>query len=232
MRLFKFVQFACALLCCSASAYAAEITEHAVNGRNVRFPIPAGYCTLNPDNSRDAEFAKQIKALMGNAGNTVAEIAADCQELTAFRAATANLWTWIIYYYPSSTEKQILDGDAQPHRHALCDDLRKQTDATVKDVPDQVAKVARELKTNMATDAPKYLGVLSEDSHGCYAALLQNVTKGKETNQVLSNILGTVVRGKTFYVTATSKYKSQSASAKSLALEKAVAADFDADNPK
>ena len=232
MRLFKLVQFACALLCCSASAYAAEITEHAVNGRNFKFPVPAGFCALNPGNSRDAEFAKQITALMGNTGNTVVEIVVNCQELTAFRSTTANLWTWMIYYYPSSTEKQILDGDPQPHRHALCDDLRKQTDATVKDAPDIVAKVARELKTKMATDAPKYLGVLSEDSHGCYAGLLQNVTKGSETNQVLSNVLGTVVHGKTFYVTATSKYKGQAESAKSLAFEKAVAADFDADNPK
>jgi hypothetical protein len=62
----------------------------------------------------------------------------------------------MIYYYPNSTEKEILDGDPQPHRHALCDNL--ETDATVKDTPDRVTRVARELKVKMTTDAPKYLG--------------------------------------------------------------------------
>jgi hypothetical protein len=231
MRLFKIVQLACgALLCCSASAY-AEITAHAVNGRNFRFPVPVGFCTLNPNNSNEAAFAKQITTLMGNAGNTVAEIAADCQELIKFRSGSANLWNFMIYYYPSATEKQILEGDPQPHRHALCDDMRNQTDATVSDVPDIVAKTARELKMNSATDAPKYLGVLAEDSHGCYSALLQNVRKGNETHQVQSNILATVVHGKTFYLTMASQYKSAAESEKSLVFEKAIAADFDANNP-
>jgi hypothetical protein len=148
-----------------------------------------------------------------------------------FRSASANLWNFMIYYYPSSSEKQILEGDPRPYRHALCDDMRKQTDATVSDVPDVVAKTARELKMNSSTDAPKYLGVLSEDSHGCYSALLQNVRKGNETHLVQSNILATVVHGKSFFLTMASQYKSPAESEKSLALEKAVAADLDSNNP-
>jgi len=57
------------------------------------------------------------------------------------------------------------------------------------------------------------------------------VKKGSETRQILSNVLRTVVHGKVFYLTATSTYKSPAESTKSLAFEKAVAADFDADNP-
>jgi len=82
----------------------------------------------------------------------------DCQELTEFRSASTHLWSWLIYYYPSSTEKEILDGDPQPRRHAVCEALRKETDASVKDVPDIVAKSARELKVKLTTDVPKYLG--------------------------------------------------------------------------
>jgi hypothetical protein len=231
MRLFKTVQLACAVfLCCSASAYAG-MTTHTVNGRDFKFPIPVGFCTLNPNNSNEAAFANQVRTLMGNAGNTVSEIAADCQELAKFRSVSANMWNFMIYYYPTSTEKQILEGDPQPHRHALCDDMRKQTDATVSDVPDVVAKTARELKMNSSTDAPKYLGVLSEDSHGCYAALLQNVRKGNETHLVQSNILATVVRGQSLFLTMASQYRSQAESEKSLAFEKAIAADFDSNNP-
>jgi hypothetical protein len=232
MRRFQTVRLACgAFFFCSASAYAGEITTHAVNGRDFKFPIPVGFCTLNPNNSKDAAFSQQITSLMGNAGNTVSEIAVDCQEQTKYRSDSANLWNFLVYYYPNDTEKQILEGDPQPHRHALCDDLRKQSDATVRDVPDIVAKTARDLKMNSATDAPKYLGVLSEDSHGCYAGLLQNVRKANQAHQVQSNILATVVHGKAFYLTMASQYKSAAESEKSLVFEKAIAADFDSNNP-
>lgn len=195
----------------------------AFKGKTFDLPTPAGFCTPDSNNN----FAKRVTALLKNSGNTIAKIAADCRELQR----GTNQYDYIVYYYPTSTETEVLDGDVQAHRKALCDDLRAQTQEALKDVSSVVAKTAKELKQKFGTNNTKYLGVLAEDAHGCYAGLLSNISTGNDSYILNIDMLGTVIHARRFYVALYSEYKSPAQSEQMLAREQALAAELDSKNP-
>jgi len=210
----------------------SEDAPYTVKGRTFNFPTPTGFCMPNSSNSNETEFVKTVQALMANSGNTVVKVAAECDQIRKRGASRATrVSDYIVYYYVNGTESESLEGSAQSHRKALCDEMRQQGDASVADVPDIVAKTAKELNSNLTVSGVKVLGVLAEDAHGCYVGLLANTRDNGGPFTMNVDMLATVIHGRSIFVALYSEYKNPSESQKSLRLEEAIAADLDAKNP-
>jgi hypothetical protein len=192
-------------------------------GKTFDLPTPAGYCIPDPGN----EFAKRIAVLLKNSGDTVVRIAADCRQLKAGR----NIYDYLAYYYVTNTESEILDGDVQAKRKALCDhDLRATAPGSI-DIHDAMENSARELRQELPSNSTQYIGVLAEDAHGCIGGLLARLASGSERLIVNVDLLGTVVHGRSLFLALYSKYESAALSDEALARAKALAAELDARNP-
>jgi hypothetical protein len=198
------------------------------------FFVPQGYCEPNRSSSGERVFVDYINKAMENAGSKVMRIIASCAELQARRANSAsNIFDYIVYYFPQSVEDVTLDGNRQANRKAECDDLRRQTDEAIKDVPDIVQRTARDMKVKTAVKSIQYLGVLDEDSHGCYAALLSRNVDGKGSIYVVYVlVVRTVIHGKDLWVGVYSQYGSGAANTATLQLAKTTAAQLDQKNPE
>jgi len=217
-----------ALVLCPAVGW-CQSTIYQINGKSFDLPTPTGFCLPDAKNSNDALFIKAKTALMANYGYTVAKIAARCDELKR-RDNPVDLI--IYYYYPDSTENQPpAQGSIQSQRKTICDDMRKETDASLSNVPDKVAETAKELHVNLSVSKVKSLGLLAEDSHACYSGIL--VTTKNAAGPYIANVdyFGTVIHGKKIWASLYSKYQNPSESQKSLLLLESIAADLEAKNP-
>lgn len=196
--------------------------------------VPQGYCEPNRSNPGERVFADYISKAMENSNSRVMRSIANCAELQARRAnSSANIFDYIVYYFPQSVEDTTLNGDRQANRKDACEDLRHQGDDSVKDVPDIVEKTAREMRVKTAVKSIQYLGVLDEDSHGCYAALLSRNVDGKGTVYVMYVIvMRTVIHGKDVWTAVYSQYGSGAANTATLQLAKTTAAQLDQKNPE
>lgn len=199
------------------------------------FFVPQGYCEPNRSSSSSGErvFADYINKAMENAGSKVMRIVASCDELQARRAnSSANIFDYVVYYFPRSVENTTLNGDRTDNRKAECDDLRGQTDEAIKDVPDIVERTARDMKVKTAVKSIQYLGVLDEDPHGCYAALLsRNVDSKGNIYVVYVIVVRTVIHRKDLWIGVYSQYGSGAANTATLELAKRTAAQLDQKNP-
>jgi hypothetical protein len=194
-------------------------------GKSFDLPTPAGFCVPDSDNA----FAKRITALLKNSGNVAVKIAADCKQLQANKT----IYDYIAYYYPTQTEAEVLDGDIQARRKAICDELRAEQQGELSGVKESIARAAKELKQNLArSDSTKYLGVLADDAHGCYAGILSSINTGSDHFLMNVNVLTTVIHGRRFFVALYSKHVDAAQSEKMLLREETLAAELDAKNPE
>jgi hypothetical protein len=220
-----------ALTCCSAVADAQSLIR-TVAGKSFDLVTPDGFCVPDPKESGDAGFVNAVSRFMEGAGNTVVQVVADCGELNLRHAdPSSKIFNYMVYYYPAAIESLVLSGSPQPHRKTLCDEMRKQGDASLSDVPQLVAKTARELQQTVSVNSTKVLGVLAEDTHGCYVGVLVGIDDGKGLSLLMNaTIIATVIHGKGLFVSLYSQYVSPEASDKSLQLAKATAAALDLKN--
>jgi hypothetical protein len=233
MLLFRMLPTLVALTCCSVTADAEGLVGR-IAGKSLDLVTPDGFCALDLSNSADSDFFNTLSRLLENSGNRLMQAVVNCDQLRERRRSrgSTRIYDYLVYYYVISTENQVLDGDRQARRKAVCDDLRQQGDASVADAPKIVERTAVELKKNMAVGNVKVIGVLAEDTHGCFLGLLANyVDKG---GSFLMNITlsGTVIRSKQVYFSLYSKYVSSEISKTSLGLAQTTAAAFDSKNPE
>jgi hypothetical protein len=195
--------------------------------------MPRGYCLPERASSGERVFVDYINKAMGNAGSKVMRIVASCAALKARRAnASTNVFDYMVYYFPKSVENTTLSGDRAANRKAECDDLRRQTDEAIKDVPEISERTAREMKLQGSVKTIQYLGVLDEDAHGCYAALLsRNVDADSHVYVVYVIVVRTVIHGKDLWAGVYSQYGSGAANLRTLELAKSTAAELDQKNP-
>ena len=195
--------------------------------------VPQGYCEPNRSSSGERVFADYIDKAMENAKSRVMRSIASCAELQARRAnSSSNIFDYIVYYFPQAVENTTLNGDRQANRKDACEDLRHQTDDAVKDVPDVVERTAREMRVKTSVKSIQYLGVLDEDQHGCYAALLSRNVDGKGTVYVMYVVVvRTVIHGKDLWAAVYSQYGDGAANTATLQLAKTTAAQLDQKNP-
>jgi len=213
-------------------ANAAEITRP-VGHVKVNFPILNGFCLTEDSNSRDAVFINQMATLLRNSKNRLIVLSMDCGRQKTWRDGDeGNIYDYSSYYIPVAYEAPTLKGNRATLRKTLCNDMRKQGDATLAPIKDIVANAAEELNTNVAVNSTKMIGVVGQDQHACYSALLVGVRTADNENILMSAlIIATVVRGKPIFSAIYHEYKGPETTQRSLEEAKSLAAVFDARNP-
>ena len=215
-----------------AFAQAAEVVR-AVGNTQITFPIQEGYCLAEESNPRDGIFINNMATLLRNAKNRLIVLMLDCARRTTLRNGVGgDILDYTSFYIPEANEAPIMEGDQASLRKDLCADMRKQGDATLAPVKDYVANAAKELNTTIAINSTKVIGVVGEDDHGCYLAILVGV-RFAENKQLLRSVLitSTVVRGKLMFSGNYHEYKGPETTEQSLQEARALAEAFDAVNP-
>jgi hypothetical protein len=211
----------------------AENATRKVGDAQFNFAIPRDFCILSDSNSRDAIFINVVRTLLKGAKNKLIALTVNCDRLKTWRnGVNGNILRYAMYYIPDNLENSSFPGETTKLRKDLCVDMRKQGDATLSGVKDIVAKAARELNANIAVTGTKYVGVVDEDDHGCYAALLINVKGSDGQPIVMSSIVtSTVVRGKPLFFAIYNEYQGSEQTQDDVNRSKAALADFDRANP-
>lgn len=216
------------------SASRAEDLTGKMGEASFNLAMPQDYCVPERASAGERVFVDYINKAMENAGSKVMRIVANCSELQARHDnSSTNIFDYVVYYFPRSVENTTLQGDRAANRKTECDDLRQQTDEAIKDVPQISERTAREMKIKGSVKNIQYLGVLDEDQHGCYGALLSRNVDGKGNVYVVYVVvLRTVLHGKDLWVGVYSQYGSAAASLRTLQLAKTTAAQLDQENPE
>ncbi|HZV22060.1 MAG TPA: hypothetical protein VE986_11010 [Hyphomicrobiales bacterium] len=232
MRIHKSLLLAAALILPAAPAL-AETASRVVGSDSFNFAVPTQFCVLSDSNPRDLQFINVVRRLLQGANNKLILVMVDCQRLKTYRAGdNGNIVRYAIYYTPDPYESGTLQGDNQALRKELCQDMRKQGDATLSGVKEIVAEAAKDLKANIAVNSTKYIGVIDEDSHGCYAALLIGVRGSDGKNLLMSSIVtSTVIHSKPLFFAMYNQYAGPETTQEDVARSKVVAANFDQANP-
>jgi len=213
-------------------AHAEEVTRP-VGGVQVNFPILNGHCLTEDSNPRDAIFINRMATLLRNANNRLIVLSMDCDRQRTWRDGDeGNIYDYSSYYIPVAHENPTVKGSKSALRKGLCDSMRMQGDASLAPIKDIVANAAKELHTNVAVNSTKMIGVVGEDQHACYSALLIGVRTADNENILMSAIIiATVVRGKPIFSAIYHEYKGPETTQRSLEEAKSLAAVFDARNP-
>jgi hypothetical protein len=232
MMQFRKILVAAAALALQTLAVQAENATRKVGDAEFNFAVPREFCVLDESNSRDAQFINVVRTLLNGANNKLILLTVNCERLRTWRnGLNGNILRYAMYYIPDNLENSSFPGDTKKLRDDLCQDMRKQGDATLSGVKDIVAKAAKELKAKVAVTGTKYVGVVDEDAHGCYAALLINV-KGSGKPIVMSSIVtSTVVHGRPLFFAMYNEYAGPDTATQDVARSKVVAAEFDQANP-
>jgi tetratricopeptide (TPR) repeat protein len=234
MTLFCKLLLASLALASQAALAHADSVVRSVGGASIDFVAPDGFCVMEDDHPRDILFINVVSRLFEGANNKLILLTVACDRRKTWRSGVDGpILNYAAYYIPNSEEYSSHDGEIQSLRKLLCEDMRKQNDGTFSTVPDIVADAAKDLKSNIAVTSTKYIGVVDEDAHGCYAAILIGV-KGDDGKPLLmlSLVTSTVMHGKNLFNAIYHEYIGPETTQRTLEEAKATAAAFDARNPK
>jgi tetratricopeptide (TPR) repeat protein len=212
----------------------ADSAVRSVGGTSLDFVAPNGFCLMDNDNPRDILFINVMSRLLQGADNKLILLSVPCERRKTWRNGVAgSILNYAAYYLPNNEEYSWHDGETQSLRKELCDAMRKQSDATLSNVPNIVADAAKDLKSKIAVTSTKYIGVVDEDEHGCYAAILGGF-KGDDGKDLLkfSLVTSTVIRGKTLFSAIYHEYEGPDTTRRTLEEAKITSGAFDARNPK
>jgi hypothetical protein len=213
-----------AMLALGSPAAHAQVTRHTFQGATFNLPTPQGYCALDESRKIDALFAEKSRALLAKAGGVAVKILVGCDVLQKLRSTSDLKVTDYIYFYHTQPGQDTpLAGETADLRKALCVDMRAQSDQTVRPVKEMIEEVMGKVKVGES----KFLGVLAEDAHGCHFGILGSIND----TPMLVNGLATIVHKRPLFMTLYRVYRDAAQAEKSLAFERAVAADLDAQNP-
>jgi hypothetical protein len=230
VRAYIFVLFA---LLSQALTASAESVTRTVGGKSFNFALPEGQCPLEDGNPYDANFIHTIGTLLKGARNTLIAAAMECERRAALRKGeVGNVFDYAAYYTPDIYAAKAPPGETQSMRKQICVQLRKQGDASLASVKDIVAAQAKELQADIAVTSTRYIGVLAEDQHGCYAGLLVGV-KGADNKPILmsSIVTGTAVHSQPLFLAIYSEYKGPETTSAGVEAAKATMAELDRTNP-
>jgi hypothetical protein len=231
-RLFKISLASLALLLQAHFAYADSVTR-TVGGASFNFVPPEGQCVLEDDNAQDARFISTLRALYQGAHNTLIVATMECNRRARLRGGdTGKVLDYAAYYTPDPFISSTVPGETKSVRKDLCTEMRKQGQATLDGVKDIVAAKAKELRANIAVTSTNYIGVLDEDDHGCYAALLVGVKgAGNETVLMSSTVTATVIHSKPLFLAIYSEYKGPETTQAGVHAAKDTTVQLDSLNP-
>jgi hypothetical protein len=174
-----------------------------------------------------------MATLLRNSKNTLIVLSMDCdRQLTYRNGVEGDIYDYSSYYIPEKHVTPTLKGDKAKFRKSLCNDMRKLGDATLAPVKDIVANAEKELnEENVTVSSTKMIGVVGEDQHACYSALLVGLRTDSNSILMSALIMATIVRGKPIFSAIYHEYKGPETTQRSLEEAKSLAAEFDARNP-
>jgi hypothetical protein len=210
----------------------AEFASRMVGSQRFDFVLPQGQCLLVDNNPHDAKFIHTVGTLFKGAQNTLIIATMECGLRAKLRRGeSGNILDYAAYYTPDTYVEGTVPGDQAEARKSLCVDMRAQGDATLDGVKDIVAKAAKELRSNMAVSTTKYIGVMDEDEHGCYAALLVGVRGAGDKPILMSSVVtSTVSRSKPLFLAIYSEYKGPETTNAGVRAAQATLEEFDQKN--
>jgi hypothetical protein len=214
------------LVCVDASL--AQDGPYNFMGRSWTLPTPAGFCSPDQKNSYDASFTETKSTLFANSGDTVVKLAAACNELRQRDFP----YDFIAYYHVTAGANFDVEGTRESARKTLCDQMRTEAAKGLKDVPDIVNRTAKELNRDITVGKVENLGVLAEDAHGCYSALLVGTKNSQGPYTAVVVVLATVAHARWFFASLNSKYDGPGRTQALLAQLRGIAAELDSKNPE
>src|ERR1700688_3924595 len=79
----------------------AESVVRTVGGTNFNLAVPAGFCVLSQNNSRDAIFINRVSTLLRNSDNSLILLMMECGRLKTWRAGVdGDIPSYFDYYIP------------------------------------------------------------------------------------------------------------------------------------
>lgn len=210
----------------------AESGVRTVGGVSFNLPAPKGFCVADEKHPIDAQFINVVSSLLSGAKNKLIMTTVDCGSLTKYRnRALDRLADYALYYTPYQVENVTLPGSDAAMRKEFCNAMRKQGNSTLDGVKDIVAQKAKELGQNFGVNSTSYIGVLDEDEHGCYSALLVGVSDGSGHTTIMSAVItSTVIRSKAIFLAYYAEYVSPETTTSGVQAAKMTAAELDAKN--
>jgi Caspase domain len=217
----------------SPSTIKLASVARSLGASNLNFVLPEGHCLLEESNANDANFINVVRTLFKGAKNTLIVATAECGTRTKLRSGSGEkVLNYAAYYTPDNLVTETAAGETAALRKSLCDDMRKQGQATLAGVKDIVAEKAKELRAKIAVTSTNYIGVIDEDDHGCYAALLIGVKGNDRKVTLMSSIVtSTVIHSKVFFMAYYSEYKGPETTERGVQASKVTAAELDQKNP-
>ena len=183
MRGIASVAAVCACLCLlTGAASTSRAAQGNVQGVAINLPAPAGFCELSSNNPVDKRMLETLgDAIAKSRGNTLLAMAADCQQLTDWRAGRRLLGDYGQYQAPPNAAAN------EETFKETCTALRSQGGQTVsnvkKDLKARMEEAVRQTKVN----DQRFAGFLGEDATACYVALVQKLKAedGTEITQLV-----------------------------------------------
>lgn len=159
----------------AAVSTTATASETVIGGVSINLPVPSGFCELSASNPADNRMVTTISGLVAKGGNKLLNMSADCQQLADWRAHKRNYLDDYGQYQTATAQMDKLVASPEAAIKGTCQELRTQgSQITANQTPDIKARIEDTLK-KVKLNEVSFLGVLDEDTNGCYAAQLQKM---------------------------------------------------------
>lgn len=183
-------------------ALAAHAQSHvaSVGGRNVQLVMPEKHCALDRANASDARVIALVERLL--AGQNVLHLSTtDCDALRKWRGTTKTLSEYTQVQSLIALKDQDFQGKEKSIIQQICAIATQQGGALTAQVEKDMQQRIEAGKEKIKLEAAHFLGVLGEDDHGCYVAMLiRGTTETGAPKAQLCIFANVVLQGKLFYL--------------------------------
>jgi|GEM_PF-5062491 len=213
------------------SAVHAETVQKTVGSTPLNLPVPPAFCTLDQNNLRDGLFIAVITHLLQGT-NKLVMTTADCAVLEKWRGGdNSAIQKYAIYYVPNAVENLTLPGETASLRKGLCDEMRKQGQATMDKAKEIASQRTREMNVDVKINDMTYIGVVDEDEHACYSAILvRGVGTDSKPFAISGIITSTIIQAKPIFLALYNPYEGEQTVQNGVQKSKTIAADFESTN--
>jgi hypothetical protein len=180
---------------------AQKQVKTSVGGTSVELLIMPGHCQLERSNPSDVRAIELVERLTAGS-NQLHLFAADCKELTAWRAGTRpTLGSYSQVQSMMALHGKSFAGEETVTIKGICDNMRKQGGELTTTAEAQVKARIAAGREAIKIQNVSLLGVLGEDANGCYVGLIiGGKTEAGAQKSQLCVFATTVLNGKIVYL--------------------------------
>jgi hypothetical protein len=171
-----------------------------IGGRAVNLAVLPGFCRMDENHPIDRMLLTQVRGATAGKSELLTQMV-ECKQLEEVRAGNR---TMLDDFSQVQVALQAKDMDARGQESELiksvCAAMKAQGDKMVTDMlPDVKARVAKAAQ-GLTLGGVSNLGVLAEDKNACYVGLIQNISFGATTRNLLTVYANTIVNGRFLYI--------------------------------